>query len=350
MTTTDILGTYVIPWSNTLIDDLDDMPVAALVVGATWEWRGAAHRVDGPDGLLTLARTMDEEEFRVRIGRKSRKLYMRGSRNTTNLDEVEVQHPLDNSGFVVTNGAQQFFASVMFTNGGAPLVVFQDGLPARAEEHWVASVQRARRAEQAPGSLMCFAPHTRIATPHGPRAAGELAPGDLVATRDNGPRPVLWTGRRQLSGLRLRACPEMRPVRLRAGALPGGRPDGDLVVSPDHRILAARRAADELFGTPEVLVRAADMVDDRAILRECPPEGITYCHLLLEQHEVLFANGLPCESLHPADMDAGQMPPDAAAELRHALSGAGLAPEAYGPHARRILTRPEAAVLLHAAA
>ena len=48
--------------------------------------------------------------------------------------------------------------------------------------------------------IICFTAGTRILTPHGPRPVEDLRPGDLVITRDNGPQPLRWTGRREVVG------------------------------------------------------------------------------------------------------------------------------------------------------
>ena len=68
-----------------------------------------------------------------------------------------------------------------------------------------------------------------------------------------------------MSGARLFAMPEQRPIRLRRGALGVDRPEDDLIVSPEHRVLVKGRAARDLWGEDEVLVRAADLVGDRFI-------------------------------------------------------------------------------------
>ena len=44
--------------------------------------------------------------------------------------------------------------------------------------------------------MPAFAEGTMILTDRGERAAETLSRGDRVLTRDNGYRPVLWTGRR----------------------------------------------------------------------------------------------------------------------------------------------------------
>ena len=48
-------------------------------------------------------------------------------------------------------------------------------------------------------------------------------------------------------------------------------------------------------------MRARDLVDEpRRGARPCMLPQVTYVHLLLPRHEVVFANGLETESFHPA--------------------------------------------------
>ena len=44
-----------------------------------------------------------------------------------------------------------------------------------------------------------------------------------------------------MTGARLYAMPHLRPIRFRAGALGQGRPEDDLLVSPQHRMLVQGR-------------------------------------------------------------------------------------------------------------
>ena len=48
-----------------------------------------------------------------------------------------------------------------------------------------------------------------------------------------------------------------------AGALGIERPDADLVVSPQHRMVLNGRAAQALFNTEEVLVKRGELIDER---------------------------------------------------------------------------------------
>jgi hypothetical protein len=174
-----------------------------------------------------------------------------------------------------------------------------------------------------------------------------LRPGNLVFTRDDGAQAVLWTGSRQISAARLHLMPQLRPIRLRSHALGQGRPDPDLLVSPQHRILIKGRAAQTLFNTDEVLVKAEDMVNDRTIAVDHSVKSVRYIHVLLERHSVIWANGLETESFHPANAAPGSMEAAQRAGLLTILPSLDLNPHVYGDFARRNLSSFEAAVLRH---
>lgn len=341
-------GTFVLPWSQTLIDGLDAAPMSMLRIGATWEWQGAPLRVDGPDGILTLCGAEGEANLRQSVSRAVSRMLRLGKTNldTMNSDEVEVQRQLTNGGFIVTNGAQVFRVMLLeHFNGSAPLVVFDGPLPPKAQELWVAEVHRSQPRDTSSPGVICFASGTSITTPLGPCQVQDLCPGDWVQTRDNGPQQVRWTGQRRFSSTRLRSFAGLAPVRIRAAAFGTGAPDHDLLVSPRHRILLRSPQAQAIYGHSEVLVAAQDLIDDRRIFRETPRSDVTYVHILLDRHDVIVANGVDCESFHPDDADPAMLDPFDRDRLAQVL-GQG----AFGGHARRVLTRPEAAILLHQAA
>jgi hypothetical protein len=198
-------------------------------------------------------------------------------------------------------------------------------------------------------SVICFTPGTRLRTETGDVAIEELGPGDRLLTRDSGPQAVLWTGHRRMSGARLFAMPDQRPIRMRKGALGVDRPDEDLLVSPEHRVLVTGRAARDLWGEPEVLVRAAALVGDRYVTVDHSLRETWYIHLMLERHEVIWANGLEVETFHPGFMGLGNLTGsqrDLLYDLRPELADN---PDLYGPAARGMVNRAEAAILLHGA-
>ena len=88
----------------------------------------------------------------------------------------------------------------------------------------------------------------------------ELAVGDTVLTRDDGPQPVRWIGQSTL-----RAVGEFAPIRIRPGTLHNER---DLLVSPDHRLFIYQRFDALGAGRHEVLVRARHLVNGDTVVRQ----------------------------------------------------------------------------------
>ncbi|MBF9043166.1 hemolysin [Rhodobacterales bacterium HKCCE4037] len=149
-------------------------------------------------------------------------------------------------------------------------------------------------------NIVCFAEGTLIETMSGKMVPVErLAVGDLVRTLDHGGQPIRWIGRAHLSAERLDASPHLRPIRIAAGALGPGRPSTDLVVSPQHRLLVTSKIAQRMFGEAEVLASAKSLLQLPMVEVEPTSEsGVRYFHLLLDNHEILFANGAQAESLY----------------------------------------------------
>ena len=136
-------------------------------------------------------------------------------------------------------------------------------------------------------------------------------------------------------------------MRFRAGALGQGRPEDDLWVSPQHRMLLKGPAAAALFNSAEVLVAAEDLVNDQSITVDMAAREVTYIHLLLDQHNVIFANGMETESFHPSNTALDTIDPHDRAGLLALVPGIEINPHSYGDYARRNLSRSEAAILRH---
>ncbi len=102
---TGFRGTFVISWSQTEVDGLEAAPVQSLDVDTAWSWRGEVVRVDGPSELLRLENADGEQNSRKRAARMVRRLVGAARTNTKDLSSVEIDEPLMDSGFVVTDGA-----------------------------------------------------------------------------------------------------------------------------------------------------------------------------------------------------------------------------------------------------
>ncbi|MEM7545419.1 MAG: Hint domain-containing protein [Pseudomonadota bacterium] len=147
-------------------------------------------------------------------------------------------------------------------------------------------------------NLICFAEGSLIATPQGPRPVETLVPGDLVTTQDNGDQPVRWAGHRRVSAAEQAMNSSLAPIRIEAGALGPGLPEVPLCLSPQHRVLLSGAQCELMFGSWSVLVPAKSLINDRTIRPTPTEDSIGFYHLLFDRHEIIFANGSPCESLH----------------------------------------------------
>ncbi|MFN4099176.1 MAG: Hint domain-containing protein, partial [Pararhodobacter sp.] len=143
----------------------------------------------------------------------------------------------------------------------------------------------------------CFVAGSLILTEHGEMAVEELEVGDLVLTKDDGLQPVRWIGFRKLSASALRGAPNLRPIRIRAGALGAGAPENDLLVSPQHRILVRSKITQRMLGAPEALIAAKHLLILDGVETAHDLEEVTYYHFLLDQHQVVVANGAETETL-----------------------------------------------------
>lgn len=139
------------------------------------------------------------------------------------------------------------------------------------------------------GPTICFLPETRIATPSGEVAAGSLKVGDYVTTLDNGPRPILWVG---LKRMRFRPGDgAFKPYRIKQGALGDGLPKRNLKLSKQHRLLLRSRG-DEHLG-PVIGFSSLSGVS-----RMNGASEATFINFLFSRHEIIFAEGVPVESLY----------------------------------------------------
>lgn len=181
----------------------------------------------------------------------------------------------------------------------------------------------------------CFAGGTRIATPSGEVAVEDLTVGQEVVTLDRGAQPIRWIGQRKLGAAELAAAPELRPIRIAAGALGQGLPVRDLCVSPQHRVLLQSEIAQRMFGTDEIFLSAKRLLGLPGITIDEAADEVTYFHLLLDRHEVLWSDGAPTESLFTGPQALKSVGEEAVAEI------AALFPEVLSAAYRPVLARRE---------
>ncbi len=131
----------------------------------------------------------------------------------------------------------------------------------------------------------CFAPETRVAVPGGERAVADLRIGDLVMTASGSPKKVKWLGRRSYTAAEVAANPHVRSVLVRKDAIAAGMPHRDLELSPMHALLV-----DGCF------VPAVSLVNGVTILRNDELAPVSYIHIEMDGHDVVFAEGQPAET------------------------------------------------------
>ena len=345
-------GTFVISWSQTETDGLKAAPLDILTVGASWRWSGAPVRVDGPQGVLILTEAEGGADLRKRAARMVRRLIGTAVGGDKAGKDEDLEPDLPDQCFIVTDGHQTYpITLITVPDTGALLAMLVDDLPPSGQDLWVVrtAIDRSQTAVGArvAGGVICFTPDTCILTPQGPRRIQTLQQGDRVLTRDNGAQEVLWTGHRRMTGARLHAMPHLRPIRFRQGAMGRDRPDMDLLVSPQHRMLVMGTAAKALFNTPEVLVAAENLINDHSIMVDYAVREVTYIHVLLGQHNVIWANGLETESFHPSNAALDMVEATQRDGLLRLFPDLAANPQAYGDYARRNLSASEAAILRH---
>jgi len=130
--------------------------------------------------------------------------------------------------------------------------------------------------------VVCFVAGTKIRTPEGEKAIEELQVGDLVSTA-NGAKALKFVCQSTRSFNELLATGK-NPIRVAAGTFGA---TADLLMSPSHAI--------NLEGS---LIESGALIDHASVERvtEWNATELTYFNLELDQHELIWANGVATES------------------------------------------------------
>ena len=145
--------------------------------------------------------------------------------------------------------------------------------------------------------ISCFLKGTMIRTAAGDRKVEDLAVGDLLPTGFGGIRPIQRIGRYPFK----RTDPakgwvrDVLPVRVSRSALGPDVPYADLYVTKPHALLI-----------DGVLVPVSHLINGTTITlydaREL--DELEFFHIKLELHDVIYAEGAPCETLLGVDENA----------------------------------------------
>ncbi|SLN12588.1 hypothetical protein PSA7680_00206 [Pseudoruegeria aquimaris] len=190
----------------------------------------------------------------------------------------------------------------------------------------------------------CFLPGTLIQTDRGMTRVEDLRAGDLVMTQEHGLQPLVWVGQAEISREEAARQPGLRPVRIAAGALGGGLPRRDLLVSPQHRMLIDDWRAELAMGEERTLVAALHLVGMPGISTVLPAGPLTYHHIMCAEHQIICAEGSWTESFRPGPEVLDAFDAAVRDELLRLFpmlaEGRGSAPAA------RLATRHEAQVMM----
>ncbi|WP_380058943.1 Hint domain-containing protein (plasmid) [Falsihalocynthiibacter sp. SS001] len=165
----------------------------------------------------------------------------------------------------------------------------------------------------------CFAYGTLISTAEGDVPVQELLVGQEVLTLDREYKKIRWIGSRKLDVIDLKLNPKLLPIKIKSGAMGSGLPLQDLLVSPQHRVLVRSQIVKRMFDSDEILIPANKLVELNGIdvVQEC--EEIEYFHVLLDDHEIIFSNGAPTESLFTGPEALRALSPEARKEIETLL-------------------------------
>lgn len=109
-----------------------------------------------------------------------------------------------------------------------------------------------------------------------------LLPGDRIITRDSGMSVLGSVYRHQL---------RTRAIRIVAGSLGDTRPDRDVLLPEDQRILVRDWRAQALFGMRQVWVPVQALLDGEFIVSE-GLQTMTLHELSFDEQHVIYADGL----------------------------------------------------------
>jgi hypothetical protein len=290
---------WVIPWRDVTIDGLRAPPMTSLGPGAAVSWTGEPQAIVNPGAPLRLCRAQPAGPGRTARQRlmSSERLAAAGSEPH---DSGLPQH------LILTDGTTSVLCRLVEGLHGW-ICIFDH--PPTGRAFWIAGLSlQPSRTGSPPGPAGLLA-GTQVLTVRGRRDVARLEPGDLIVTRDGGPLPLTGLHVRTLGSARLYAEPALRPVRLPA-------PDGWMCAAPGQPVLVGGQACADCFLTPDVLIRATDLVDDRHARCDLQTRRATYVTPRLAVPALILAAGRWVAADAPS---LRLLTPAEAAILRHGL-------------------------------
>jgi lysophospholipase L1-like esterase len=131
----------------------------------------------------------------------------------------------------------------------------------------------------------CFCPGSLIRTDRGEMPVEALEIGNCIITTTGAANPIRWIGRRTYDGRFVAGNHLMLPICIKAGALASNTPARDLYVSPGHAMFVDGQ-----------LVPAWRLVNGVSIIQAEAVDTVTYYHIELDAHAIIFTEGALAES------------------------------------------------------
>lgn len=181
------------------------------------------------------------------------------------------------------------FGNALLSFPGGEELVLQGVSPAQISSH----------SQLNSAGIPCFTPGVLLATKRGAVPAGQIKVGDLLQTADNGFQPVIWVGKRSLSAKDLALRPHLKPYLVRPDSLLS--PERPTLLSPQHRLLTNPKTfgRESVLGERFISAKLLADIDPNCSQQTDASQAVTYVHLMTEQHEVVFAEGIATETFWP---------------------------------------------------
>jgi uncharacterized delta-60 repeat protein len=182
-------------------------------------------------------------------------------------------------GVVDTSGTNNIFSTFKFTGSGVLDTNFGSSTSISLSNSGITSL-----TSNSSTTPICFARGTHIQIGEQSKPVESLSISNQVSTK-TASAAIKWIGYQ-------RRTPEFAqfqdylPVKISAGALDDNLPLRDLYLSPDHALLVDGH-----------LIHAKALVNGKTIVQMTEWEGdIEYYHIETEAHEIIYAEGVPCET------------------------------------------------------
>jgi hypothetical protein len=140
----------------------------------------------------------------------------------------------------------------------------------------------------------CFLKGTRVLTSRGEAQIEDLGVGDPVKTMRGEDLPIKWIGRNTFRRSGAFWPKSVIPIRVSRFAIDDHTPHADLYLSPRHALFI-----------DGFLMEVRDLVNGTSIAPAVAPdmETIEYFHIVLNTHEVIWAEGAPAETYNGDGFD-----------------------------------------------